>query len=114
MIARDLSLERYMLPFLISIIAIASYGFYKFTRNISSKKVQIAFIACAIFAHAATSLSYWQKIYFSPGAFWTNPLPYGTLQESLVNPFTLFTCVTFMIFFAFQAVIQFKKAKVAA
>ena len=115
MIAIDLSLERYMLPFLISIIIIASYGFYKFTRHIASKKIQVAFIACTIFAHAVTSLSYWQKIYFSPGVFWTNPLPYGTFQESLANPFTLFISMTFMIFFAFQIVIQFKnKAKVTA
>jgi len=34
MIARDLSLERYMLPFLISVIIIASYGFYQFTRRV--------------------------------------------------------------------------------
>ena len=73
MIARDLSLERYMLPFLISIIIIASYGFWNFTRHITNKKIQISFIACALFAHAVTSMSYWQKIYFSPGTFWTNP-----------------------------------------
>ena len=50
MIARDLSLERYMLPFLISIIVIASYGFWSFTRQITSKKIQISFMACVIFA----------------------------------------------------------------
>ena len=114
MIARDLSLERYMLPFLVSIIIIASYGFYQFARHISSKKIQYAFVACAIFAHAVTSLAYWQKIYFAPGTFWTNPLPYGTFQESLANPFTLFVNIIFIIFFAFQMVIRFKKAKVAA
>lgn len=113
MIARDLSLERYMLPFLISIIIIASYGFWNFTRHIASKKMQIAFIACAIFAHAATCMSYWQKIYFASGTFWTNPLPYGTLQESLANPFTLIVDVIFAIFFAYMIAIRFKKAKVA-
>ena len=114
MIARDLSLERYMLPFLISVIVIASYGFYQFTRHISSKKIQYAFATCAILAHATTSLSYWQKIYFSPGTFWTNPLPYGTLQESLANPFTLFTIVIFVVFFIYLLVTQFRKAKVIA
>jgi len=67
-----------------------------------------------MFAHAATSLSYWQKIYFAPGTFWTNPLPYGTFQESLANPFTLFTILVFVIFFIYLLVIQFKKAKVIA
>lgn len=114
MIARDLSLERYMLPFLISIIIIASYGFWSFTRHITSKKMQIAFVAYAIFAHAATCMSYWQKIYFAPGTFWTNPLPYGTLQESLANPFTLIVDVIFAIFFVYMISIRFKKAKVTA
>lgn len=114
MIARDLSLERYMLPFLISVIIIASYGFYQFTRRVSSKKIQYAFAACTIFAHAVTSLSYWQKIYFAPGTFWTNPLPYGTFQESLTNPLTLFVSMAFLVFFISLIIIQFKKAKVTA
>ncbi len=115
MIARDLSLERYMLPFLISIIIIASYGFWSFTRHITSKKIQISFITCALFAHAVTSMSYWQKIYFSPGTFWTNPLPYGTLQESLANPFTLIVNAIFVAFFACMILIWSKnKTKVAA
>jgi len=114
MIARDLSLERYMLPFLISIIVIASYGFWSFTRHITSKKIQISFIACALFSHATTSMSYWQKIYFSPGTFWTNPLPYGTFQESLANPFTLIVDTIFVIFFACIVLVWFKnKTKVA-
>ncbi|CUR52168.1 Putative glycosyltransferase of PMT family [Nitrosotalea devaniterrae] len=114
MIARDLSLERYMLPFLISIIIIASYGFWSFTRHITNKKIQISFIACALFAHAVTSMSYWQKIYFSPGTFWTNPLPYGTLQESLANPFTLIVNAIFVAFFACMILIWSKnKTKVA-
>ncbi|MGI0007155.1 MAG: hypothetical protein ACREAR_04070, partial [Nitrosotalea sp.] len=115
MIARDLSLERYMLPFLISIIVIASYGFWEFTKYITNKKIQISFAACALLAHAVTSMSYWQKIYFSPGTFWTNPLPYGTLQESLVNPATLFINIIFIIFFSYLIIIQFKnKTRITA
>ncbi len=115
MIARDLSLERYMLPFLISIIIITSYGFWKFTRNITNKKIQISFVACALLAHAVTSMSYWQKIYFTPNTFWTNPLPYGTLQESLVNPVTLFINIIFLTYFAYLIVVQFKnKARITA
>ncbi|MGI0075379.1 MAG: hypothetical protein ACREA5_05490, partial [Nitrosotalea sp.] len=115
MIARDLSLERYMLPFLISIIVIASYGLWKFTRHIASKKMQVSFVACALLAHTVTSMSYWQKIYFSPGTFWVNPLPYGTLQESLVNPIALFINIVFVMFFSYMIIIQFKnKTKITA
>ena len=111
MIARDLSLERYMLPFLISIIIIASYGFLNFTRHVTSKKMQIGFIVSAIFAHAATSLSYWQRLYFSPGTFWTNPLPYGTFQESLANPFVLAANIIFVTFFVCMIIIWFKNKR---
>jgi len=108
MIARDLSLERYLLPFLISIISIGSYGLWNFTKNISNNKIKITFIAYFLFAHAVTSMYYWQKIYLSPNTFWTNPLPYGTLQESLANPFTLFVNSTFLIFFIYLLVIRFR------
>jgi 4-amino-4-deoxy-L-arabinose transferase-like glycosyltransferase len=101
MIARDLSLERYLLPFLLSIVMIASYGLWNIARGIASKKMQVALASSAIFAHAVTSMSYWQKFYFSPGTFWTNPLSYGTFQESLVNPFTLAANIVFLTFFAF-------------
>ena len=111
MIARDLSLERYMLPFLISIIIISSYGFWNFTRHVTSKKVQMCFMACAIFAHAATSLSYWQRLYFSPGTFWTNPLPYGTFQESLANPFVLVANAIFVAFFGYMIAIWFNNKR---
>jgi hypothetical protein len=108
MIARDFSLERYLLPFLISIIIIASYGFWSFIRGISNNKTKIAFITCFIFSHVITSMSYWQKIYFSPGTFWTNPLPYGTLQESLANPFTLIVNAVFVIFFIYLVIVRFQ------
>lgn len=99
MIARDLSLERYLLPFLLSIVMISSYGLWNFAREMN-KKIQIALVASAILAHAATSLSYWQNIYMSPGTFWTNPLPYGTLQESIANIPTLAVNVVLLAFFA--------------
>jgi 4-amino-4-deoxy-L-arabinose transferase-like glycosyltransferase len=108
MIARDFSLERYLLPFLLAIIFIASYGFWNFIKNIPSRKIKISFAAYFLFVHAVTSMSYWQKIYQSPGTFWTNPLPYGTLQESLVNPFTLFVNLTFIVFFIYIILIRFR------
>jgi hypothetical protein len=108
MIARDFSLERYLLPFLISIIIISSYGFWSFTRGILDKKTKIGFIMCFLFAHAITSMSYWEKIYFSPGTFWTNPLPYGAFQESLTNPFTLIVNTVFVAFFIYLVIIRFQ------
>jgi len=111
MIARDFSLERYLLPFLLSIIFIASYGFWRFAKDISNKKIQIAFVSYFVFAHAITSLSFWQEIYFSPGTFWTNPIMYGTLQESLDNPFSLFVNVTFLAFFIYLVIGRFRIKK---
>lgn len=108
MIARDFSLERYLLPFLLSINFIASYGFWNFIKNIQGRKIKIAFVIHFLLAHAMTSMSYWQKIYQSPGTFWTNPLPYGTLQESLVNPFTLFVNTIFIVFFIYLLVTRFR------
>lgn len=108
MIARDFSLERYLLPFLISILIISSYGFWSFARGISDKKTKIGFITCFLFSHAITSMSYWEKIYSSPGTFWTNPLPYGTLQQSLTNPFTLIVNTVFVAFFIYLIIIRFQ------
>lgn len=114
MIARDFSLERYLLPFLISIIVIASYGLWNFIKNISNNKTRIIFIAYVIFTHAVTSMYYWQKLYFAPKTFWTNPLPYGTLQDSLANPFTLYVNVIFVTFFVYLLVIRFRnKTRIA-
>ncbi len=107
MIARDFSLERYLLPFLLSIIFIATYGFWNFIKNIPSRKIKISFTAHFLFVHAVTSMSFWQKIYQSPGTFWTNPLPYGTLQESLANPFILFVNLTFIVFFVYLVIVRF-------
>ena len=108
MIARDFSLERYLLPFLISIIIISSYGFWGFARGISDKKTKIGFIICFLFAHTITSISYWEKIYFSPSTFWTNPLQYGAFQESLTNPFTLIVNIVFVAFFIYLVIIRFQ------
>jgi hypothetical protein len=108
MIARDFSLERYLLPFLLSVILIASYGFWNFIKTIQGRKIKIAFGVHFLFAHTVTSMAYWQEIYQSPGTFWTNPLPYGTLQQSLVNPFTLFVNGTFVVFFAYLVVTRFR------
>lgn len=108
-IARDFSLERYLLPFLISMIVIASYGFWNFIKNIPYNKIKIAFAVYFVFAHSVTALYYWKVIYFSPGPMWFNPLPYGTLQESLYHPFTLVVNAIFVAFFLFMLIIRFRK-----
>lgn len=87
-IVRDFSLERYLLPLETSVLVIASYGAWHFVKGVTNNKAKILFVSFVLFVHSMTSLSYWQKIYFSPGTMWVNPLHYGTLQQSLDNPIT--------------------------
>jgi len=107
-IAKDFSLERYLLPLGISIIFIASYGLWNFIKDIPHNKIKITFVIYATFTHCMTTLLYWQKIYFSPGTTWTNPLDYGTLQESLANPFGFVINSIFVGFILFMLIIRFK------
>ena len=106
--AKDFSLERYLLPLGISIIFIASYGLWNFIKDISHNKIKIIFVIYAIFTHFVTTLSYWQKIYFSPGTIWTDPLNYGTLQESLDNTFGIVVNSIFVAFILFMIIIRFR------
>ncbi|MBI3622523.1 phospholipid carrier-dependent glycosyltransferase [Candidatus Pacearchaeota archaeon] len=108
-IAKDFSLERYLLPLGISIIFIASYGFWNFIKDIPYNKIKITFVIYAIFTHSITTLLSWQKIYFSPGTTWTNPLGYGTLQESLDNPLGFVVNATFVGFILFMFIIRFRR-----
>lgn len=101
-IVKDFSLERYLLPLEISILFIASYGLWNFILEISNNKLKIIFGIYVVFAHSETALLYWEKIYFSPGTTWVNPLHYGTLQESLDNSFAFITNVIFACFFLFM------------
>ena len=106
--AKDFSLERYLLPFGISIIFIASYGLWNFIKDIPYNKIKITFVIYAIFTHFVTTMLYWQEIYFSPGITWTDPLNYGTLQESLVNPFGFVINSIFVGFVLFMLIIRFR------
>lgn len=108
-IVKDFSLERYLLPLAISILFISSYGFWNFIREISNKKTKIIFSIYFIFAHSVTALSYWEKIYFSPGTTWVNPLHYGTLQESLDNQFTFIVNMLFLGFLLFMFMLRLQK-----
>lgn len=113
--ARDLSLERYHMPLLISILLIASYGFWCFVKGIQNNKLKYFFITFFIMAHSASALLFWQKIYFSPGTFWFNPLRFGTLQQSLENPTTLAINIAFvgsLIFITFHQLRKRIKNKV--
>jgi Dolichyl-phosphate-mannose-protein mannosyltransferase len=109
MIARDFSLERYLLPFLLSIIIIAAYGLWNFVKNLTSNRIKTAFTIHFFISHALTSMYYWKEFYQSPGIFWTNPLSYGTLQESLINPLTLFVNVTFVAFIIYLTATKFRQ-----
>ncbi len=108
-IVKDFSLERYLLPLEISVLFIASFGFWNFTKRIVNNKIKILFASYFIFVHSLTSLLYWQKIYFSPGTTWVNPLHYGTLQESLDNWFTFGANAVFLGALLFMLVLGFKK-----
>jgi Dolichyl-phosphate-mannose-protein mannosyltransferase len=108
-IVKDFSLERYLLPLAVSIIFISAYGFLNFIRGVSNKKTKIIFSIYFIFTHSLTPFSYWEKIYFSPGTIWVNPLHYGTLQESLDNPFTFVANMLFLGFLIFMLMLRLQK-----
>lgn len=108
LIARDFSLERYLLPYLISTIFIASYGLWVFIKGITRYKTKIAFSIYFILVHSMTAMSYWQKIYFSPETTWVNPLHYGTLQESFDYFLTFGMNMTFVGFLLYMIIIQFR------
>jgi len=107
LIARDFSLERYLLPFLISIIFIASYGLWTFIKDIAHNKTKFVFSIYFILVHSMTTMSYWQKIYFSPETTWVNPLHYGTLQDSFDYFLTFLMNITFVGFLLYMTMIQF-------
>jgi len=109
LIARDFSLERYLLPFLISIIFIASYGLWIFIKNLTYNRTKIVFSIYFILVHSMTVMSYWQKIYFSPETTWVNPLHYGTLQDSFDYYLTFGMNVTFVGFLLYMVMIQFRQ-----
>ncbi len=109
LIPRDFSLERYLLPLLISIIFISAYGFWNFIKMISYHKTKIVFSASLIITHAITTLFYWQKIYYSYGTFWFNPLRFGTFQQSIENILPLTINLVFLVFFGLMVVLKFQK-----
>ncbi len=110
-IVKDFSLERYLLPLEISVIFISSYGLWNFVREISNNKTKVFFVILAISVHSFTALYYWEKIYFSPGIIWTNPLHYGTLQESFDNSFTFVADMLFIVCLFFILAFQFQKRR---
>lgn len=109
LIARDFSLERYLLPFLIPIIFIASYGLWIFIKNITHNKTKFVFSIYFILVHSMTAMSYWQKIYFSPETTWVNPLHYGTLQDSFDYYLTFMMNISFIGFLLYMVMIQFRQ-----
>jgi len=109
LMAKDLHLERYLLPLMISDIFIASYGLWNFVKDISNNKAKIAFVIYFIFTHSVTTLIYWKEVYNSPHTIWTSPLPYGTLQESFFNPFGFVVNAIFSAFFILMVLIRLRK-----
>ncbi len=110
-IVKDFSLERYLLPLEITVLFIASYGFWNFIQGIQNNKLKLGFSTFFIAVHSMVSLSYWGKIYFSPGTTWVNPLHYGTLQQSLDNSYVLIANLIFLCFFLYMLVFKFQKIR---
>ncbi len=108
-IVKDFSLERYLLPLEVSVIFISCYGLWSFLQRLQGNKMRVAIAALFVFAHSTTSLLYLDKIYFSPGTMWVNPLHYGTLQESMDNPLTLAVNAVFVIVLASSTVSILRK-----
>jgi hypothetical protein len=108
LIVKDFSLERYLLPLELSALFIASYGLWNFIMEISNNNLKIVFGICTLFTHSMTAMSYWEKIYFSPGTMWVNPLHFGTLQESLDNSLTFITNMAFVCFFLLMLMLKFR------
>ncbi|HJU14290.1 MAG TPA: glycosyltransferase family 39 protein [Candidatus Nitrosotalea sp.] len=106
-IVKDFSLERYLLPLELSMIFISAYGAWGFAAGISNNKLRLGFLSFFLLVHSLTSLSYYDKIYFSPGTTWVNPLHYGTLQDSMDNPYVFAANVSFILVFAFIAASRF-------
>ncbi len=109
LMAKDFSLERYLLPFLVSVIFIASYGFWHFINRLLLYKTKFVFSACFVITHSVVALSSWQELYFSPSMKWTNPLSFGTLQSSFDNAITIIVNSLFLGFLIIIVIIKLQR-----
>jgi len=93
---REIEMERYYLPVMIPVMIIASYGMWNILGKIHSKKEKILLFVSFIFCHSLFTLTFWETIYFSPGKFQFNPLPF-TMQNALNDPIIQWSSIGFVI-----------------
>jgi len=97
LVVDDPTIERYYLPLMFSIIFIASYGLWRFIKQIQNKKVKILFSLLFLITHSLYIISFFDDIYFSSAA-WINPLPVSS-QLSLNEPLVYLSSLLFVMIF---------------
>jgi len=104
LVVDDPTIERYYFPLMFSIIFIASYGLWKFIKQIQNQKVKILFSLLFIITHSLYIISFFDDIYFSSAA-WINPLPVSS-QLSFSEPLVYLSSLAFVMIFAFIYLVE--------
>jgi len=88
--------ERYYFPVMFPIMLIASYGLWRFIKQIQSQKGKILFSAFFITTHSLYLIPFLNKIYFSPWVFLESPLPVSATL-SLNDPIVYLSSFVFVM-----------------
>jgi len=88
--------ERYYLPVMFPIMLIASYGLWRFIKQIQTQKEKILFSAFFIITHSLYLIPVLNNIFFSPWVFLKSPLPVYS-QLSLNDPIVYVSSITFVM-----------------
>jgi len=90
---------RIYFPTFFPIILIASYGLWRFVKQIQNKKEEILFSAFFIITHSLYLIPFLNRLYFSPKIYLSTPMPVYS-QLSLNDPIVYVSSLAFvMIFF---------------
>jgi len=90
--------ERYYLPVMFPVMLIASYGLWRFVKQIQNQKEKILFSAFFIITHSLYLIPFLNKIYFSPWVPLGSPLPVSSTL-ALNDPLVYVSTITFMMIF---------------
>jgi len=90
-------IERYYLPIMFPVMLIASYGLWKFIKQIQNQKEKILFFMSFIIAHLLYIISFFDEIYFSIG-WGVRPL-YMSSKYSLNEPLVYVSSIVFVVIF---------------
>ena len=92
------STSRFFVIMFLPIMLISSYGYWKFFKTLSNKKIQIISFSLFISAHAITTLVFWEEIFYKSSIIWSDPL-FIKSQEAFTHPEVLGIGIIFVIFF---------------